>query len=84
MTMTQRVVRAVQRAMETEADVLSVSGRNGFYIIKSRTTLGEAYVLRHDHGTVECSCPAAARGFPCWHAESLKSKLIAESVTAVA
>lgn len=79
MTNEQRTARAIQRATEQRAHVLSIPGRPGFYRVRSATDPAERYVVSAAAGEVVCSCRAASYGQPCWHAERLRSRLIREA-----
>jgi hypothetical protein len=84
MTTDQRLARAIQRATEQRAHVLSIPGRPGFYQVRSATDAAEWYTVSARGGRVECSCKAAEHGFPCWHAVKVEGRLIRESRKEVA
>jgi hypothetical protein len=79
MTFEQRTARAIQRASEQRAHVLSIPGRPGFFTVKSATDPAERYIVAaHRDGRVECSCKAASYGNPCWHAVKVENRLMRE------
>lgn len=82
MTTDQRTARAIQRATEQRAHVLSIPGRPGFFTVKSATDPSDKYTVSARGGRVECSCKAAAYGNPCWHAVKVESRLIRERTAA--
>jgi hypothetical protein len=84
MTNDQRQARAIQRATEQRAHVLSIPGRPGFYTVRSATDPADKYTVVAKAGTVQCSCKAAAYGQPCWHAVKVETRLIRESRREVA
>lgn len=79
MTFEQRQARAIQRASEQPAHVLSIPGRPGFFTVKSATDLAERYTVAVSHdGRAQCSCKAASYGNLCWHAVKVENRLIRE------
>jgi hypothetical protein len=79
MTFEQRQARAIQRASEQRAHVLSVPGRPGYFTVKSATDPADrSTVAVSRNGRVQCSCKAASYGQPCWHAVKVENRLIRE------
>ena len=80
MTFEQRQARAIQRASEQRAHVLSIPGRPGYYAVKSATGTTDRYTVAvSSDGRVACSCKAASYGNPCWHAVKVENRLMREA-----
>jgi hypothetical protein len=79
MTFEQRYARAIQRASEQRAHVLSVPGRPGYFTVKSATDPTERYTVAVSRdGRAQCSCKAASYGNPCWHAVKVENRVMRE------
>src|SRR5947199_115975 len=56
----QRLARAIQKASEQRAHVLSLPGRPGFFQVRSATDASERYTVAVHGADIACSCLAAA------------------------
>jgi len=79
MTFEQRTARAIQKAAEQRAHVLSIPGRPGYYQVRSATDASERYIVSTHGGQVACSCRAAAAHNPCWHQAKVENRLLREA-----